>query len=78
MPTEQDRLMKRLFDDPSRRLLNFDIVRENAPTTTEEICGAVNKVMDAIERRHKAGDLGDGPVRTGKPPINIRDLVSRL
>lgn len=76
MGPEQERLMDRLFNDPTRKLRNFHITPGDKPSTAEEICAAVNKAMDQSERRKAAGDFGDGPVRTGKPRINLRELLA--
>lgn len=76
--TEKDKLMDRLFNDPTRRLINFNIVRGDGPATEEEICAAVNKSMDESDRRRAAGDMGDGPVRTGRPRVDLRGLIAGL
>jgi hypothetical protein len=73
---EQNRLIDRLFNDPSRKLLNFKITPGDKPCTTEELCGSINSSMDEVERRRAAGDKGDGPVKTGKPRISLRELIS--
>lgn len=46
---EQERLKKRLFEDPSRKLLNFGITPGDNPFTAEELCGEINKAMDQVE-----------------------------
>jgi len=75
---EQQRLMDRLFNDPTRKILNFKMTRGDGSFTAEELCAQVNSAMDQVERRRAAGDLGDGPVRTGKPSVDLRELVSGL
>jgi hypothetical protein len=70
--------MDRLFNDPTRKLLNFHIAPGDKPVTAEQICGEVNKAMDEVERRKAAGDFGDGAVKTGRPQVNVRDLVDGL
>lgn len=78
MGPEQQRLMDRLFNDPTRKLVNFKMSRGDILATKEQICAEVNKAMDQVERRRAAGDLGDGPARTEKPSVNILQLVSEF
>jgi hypothetical protein len=78
MGPEQQRLMDRLFGDPTRRARNFKITPGDQPCTKEELCAEINKAMDEVERRRAAGDRGDGPVRTKKPPRNVADIVREL
>jgi hypothetical protein len=75
MGPEQQRLMDRLFSDPTRKLRNFSITPGDKPSTPEEICAEVNKAMDEVERRKAAGDTGDGPTRSKKTPVNVRGLL---
>lgn len=76
MTPEKDRLMKRLFEDPTRRLVNFKISPGDSPGTSEQLCAEINGAMDQVEQRRAAGDMGDGPIRTGKPRINLRELLA--
>ena len=46
--------MDRLFNDPTRKLLNFNITPGDKPATAEQICGEVNRAMDEVERRRAA------------------------
>jgi hypothetical protein len=78
MGPEQERLMDRLFNDPTRELLNFHVWSGDKAATSEQICAEVNKAMDQSERRRASGDFGDGPVKTGKPRVNLRQLVDGL
>ena len=50
MGPEQERLAKRLFEDPSRKTLNFGITPGAKPATAEELCAEVNKALDEMER----------------------------
>jgi len=50
MGPQQERLMKRLFDDPNRKIRNFDIYPGTRQATAEEICEQINKAMDEVER----------------------------
>lgn len=75
MGPEQQRLMDRLFNDPTRKLRNFHVTPGDGCFTAEQICAGVNTAMDQVERRRAAGDLGDGPVSTGKPRIDLRKLL---
>lgn len=50
MGPEQTRLMDRLFNDPTRKLVNFNIFPGDKPATAEQICAEVNKAMDQMER----------------------------
>ena len=77
MPTmgpEQQRLMDRLFGDPDRSVRNFKLTLGDKPSTAEEICAEVNKAMDEVERRRQAGEPDDGPARSSKEPVNVREL----
>lgn len=76
MGPEQTRLMDRLFGDPTRKLLNFNIFPGDKPSTPEEICREVNKAMDEVARRRAAGETGDGPARTQKPTVDLREWVA--
>lgn len=78
MGPEQQRLMDRLFNDPTRKLRNFKITPGDGAFTKEELCAEINKAMDDVARRRAAGDKGDGPVRTNKPPVNLREFVRQL
>lgn len=42
MGPEQKQLMDRLFNDPTRRLLNFQVSRGEKPCTAEELCAELN------------------------------------
>lgn len=50
MGPEQKRLMDRLFNDPKRKLINFNIFPGDKPATAEQICEQVNLAMDALEK----------------------------
>jgi hypothetical protein len=78
MGPEQQRLMDRLFNDPTRKLRNFKITPGDGAFTKEELCAEINKAMDEVARRRAAGDKGDGPVRTKKAPVDVRELVKNL
>lgn len=49
--TEKDKLLNRLFGDPEKKALNFNIFPgENIHKyTTEEVCAEINKAMDQLE-----------------------------
>lgn len=76
MGPEQKRLMDRLFNDPTRKLRNFSVTPGDKPCTPEELCGEINKAMDEIERRRAAGELSDSPPMSGRPRVNLRDLLA--
>lgn len=78
MGPEQKRLMDRLFNDPTRKLRNFSITPGDKPCTAEQLCAEINKAMDEVERRIASGDLGDNPPLSGRPKIDVRDLVAKL
>jgi hypothetical protein len=93
MGPEQQRLMDRLFNDPTRKLLNFKITPGDKPSTKEELCAEINKALDERERRYHRmadGTIYDnscgrpltqadlGPVRTKKPPVDVREMVKNL
>jgi hypothetical protein len=79
MGPEQTKLMDRLFGDPSRKLVNFKFTRGDKPATAEEICEQMNKAFEDLERRRASGELGDGlPVRSNKPPTDVREFVANL
>jgi hypothetical protein len=78
MGPQQQRLMDRLFGDPTRSVRNFKLTPGDKPATAEELCAEINKAMDEVERRRAAGEPDDGPVRTGKEPVNVRDLVAEI
>lgn len=78
MGPEQQRLMDRLFKDPTRKLRNFHITRAYTPCTAEELSAEINKAMDQVEHRKAVGDFGDGAVKTGRPQVNVRRLVEEL
>lgn len=50
MGPEQEKLMSRLFDDPNRKLVNFNIFRGDKPASAEQLCAEVNKAMDEVAR----------------------------
>ncbi len=75
MGPEQQRLMDRLFNDPTRTTRNFHLTPGDKPATAEQICGEVNKAMDEIERRRADGTLSDDPPMSGRPRVNLRELV---
>lgn len=75
MGPEQQRLMDRMFSDPTRKLVNFKISAGDTPESAEKLCAEINGAMDQVERRRAAGDMGDGPIMTGKPRINLRELL---
>lgn len=51
MGPEQQRLVDRLFNDPSRRVLNFNIFPgERAhECTAEKLCAEINSALDQVE-----------------------------
>lgn len=78
MGPEQKKLMDRLFADPERELVNFQISAGKAPVDAETLCAEINSAMDQVERRRAAGDMGDGPVKSGRPRVNLRQLLSEM
>lgn len=53
MGPEQERLMKRLFENPDRKLINLKLFRGDKPATAEQICAELNKMLDVSEQRHR-------------------------
>ena len=51
MGPEQQRLMDRLFNDPAgKSVRNFKITPGDKSCTKEELCAAINKALDEVER----------------------------
>jgi hypothetical protein len=72
MGPEQKRLMDRLFNDPTRKLVNFKLTPGDDPCTAEELCAEINKTMDERE----SGRLQPtGPVRSKQTPVNVREWI---
>lgn len=59
--SEQTRLMDRLFNDPTRKLLNFSITPGEQRCTAEELCAEINSAMDQVDsgraRRVEASEI---------------------
>lgn len=74
---EQKRLMDRLFGDPTRRCLNFNIFPgERAhECTAEELCAEINKALDQVE----SGEAAPGPpASSGVEPRDVREWLKEL
>jgi hypothetical protein len=51
---EEQRLMDRLFNDPKRKLINFNITPGERRVTREELCAVLNQMLDARGTDHAA------------------------
>lgn len=73
---EQKRLMDRLFGDPARRCLNFNIFPgERAhECSAEELCAEINKALDQVE----SGEAVPGPHITLESPMNAAEKLDNL
>lgn len=73
---EWDRLCRRLFDDPERRLVNFKVTwgDQAHELTREEACAALNASLDRVE----AGLSVAGPPVSTRPPVDVRTLVAEI
>ena len=75
--TEMDKLKDRLFSDPDRKFMNFNVFwgDEAESMTIEERAEALNVIFDAIKR----GDYKECTTfEDDRPQINIRDFVKGL
>lgn len=73
MGPEQQRLMDRLFGDPTRKLLNFKITPGERRVTAEELCRELNKAFDDIE----SGQVKEaGPIDSGMPRVDVNEWLS--
>lgn len=69
---EMTRLLSRLFDDPTRRLLNFGIFPgpDAHKSTVEELAAAINVAFDEVESgRARSVESIDGPVAESRRDI---------
>jgi hypothetical protein len=78
MGPEQTRLMDRLFGDPDRRCLNFNIFPSERAheCTAEELCAEINKAFDQVESG-EAQPTKD-PVDSGVEPRDVREWLKEL
>jgi hypothetical protein len=74
---EQQRLTDRLFNDPNRRTLNFNIFPGERRVTAEELCREVNSAMDQIERG-EAEEVSYGPPITGLPSMPVDEWLATV
>lgn len=74
MGPEQTRLMDRLLNDPTRKLLNFKFSPGDKSSKPEEVCTELNKALDEVEN----GLAPSGPAVSGKPRVNVRELVAGI
>lgn len=72
--TEKDKFLKRMFDDPNKKLLNFGVSwgPDAYKLTAEERYKALNDVFEAVENGdyEVLGSLGDSK----RPQINMKDF----
>ena len=73
--TERERLAQRLFGDPDRQTINFQVFRGDGQCSTEDLCGAINRAMDQRERGEAAvlDRFPDTAVRR-----DVRDLMREI
>jgi hypothetical protein len=74
---EQQRLMDRLFNDPSRRLMNFNVFPGEERVTAEELCAELNSAFDQVDKQREV-DKQRGPVRSNRPAIDVAEMVAAL
>jgi hypothetical protein len=71
------RLSERLFGDPKRKLLNFNVWwgPDAHKLSVEERCAEVNKMFDAVDAGHSRKlDFGDSK----RPRRNIREYLKAI
>lgn len=76
MRPEQTRLMARLFDDQSRKLINFKISRGEEPCTAEQLCAEINSALDQVESG-KAVKTNSLP-ETGIESMHVDDFLKTI
>ena len=72
---EKDVLQDCLFSRQDRRLLNIKFMRGTAECTPEALR---EEVCSLITRRDHGQLVPSGSVKTGKTPINVRQLVADM
>ncbi len=72
---EKDVLQDCLFSRQDRRLLNIKFMRGSAECTPEALR---DEVCSLISRRDRGQLVPSGSVKTGKTPINVRQLVADM
>ncbi len=75
MGPEQTRLLDRLFGDPKRKTLNFNIFPgERAhECTAEELCAEINKALDQVDSGESQPT--SEPVVSGVEPRDVRQWM---
>lgn len=77
---ETDRLVGRLFGDPNRKLVGFNVWRGSRPTTPEELAAAINRALDQAEAetgRSLLRAATQPPDVDGKTPVDVRGWKPR-
>lgn len=72
--TEEERLVDRLCNDPTRRLANFNIFPGERGCTREELCAEINKALDQVDSG--ASVPSKHPVDSGIEPIDVREWLN--
>ena len=74
MGPEQKRLMDRLFNDPTRKTLNFNITPGERRVSAEELCAELNKAFDEIESGRAEEVL---TVDSGRIPMSVSEWLKQ-